>query len=393
MPEHNQNALRATIGLVLVLLLAGLACNLTREDDNTTQIGGNGSPPEVTILNPPANAVVGEELLLEVEATDPTGQGVTRVEMRVNNRPVDQKSSPEPGGVSPLRVNLTWVPARSGNVTIQVFAWRGSVASEPATLELTIGSAALATATSAAAPGTDGELAPPTLGPCRARVDANALNFRSAPDTSSDDYIIGRFQLNDEPLIRGQLPDGSWYYVQAPSGQLGWVSTAYVTALGSCGTIPIQQPPATPTPQPTNTLAPSAIPAPADLVALPISGRVSVQINEGGPTTENYSLQVQNAGGQDSGQFQVQIVLPGGEEVIRTIDNLPPGAVISVGEGGGPQPVTFTSPGTQQLSMHVDFNNNIEESNEGNNIALLDISVDAPPPPDAEDGPPVDQEP
>lgn len=371
---------RAVMGVVVALVVATLACNLTKDDSaGDSVLTGSNTPPTVAIRNNPTVGAVGQPLTIEVEAVDPTGQGVTRIELKVNDRTVDQKSSPDPNGTTPLVVNLTWTPVRIGNVSMQVVAWRGSVASVPATMALTVGST-LPTGTAASSgSGTNFTPVAPTLGPCRARVDTDALNFRSIPDASSPDYIIDRFALNEEPLVLGRLADNSWYQVRdTTSTQIGWVSAGYVTLLGSCASVPVQAPPATSTPAPTNTPAPSASPAPADLVALPIGGAVVVNLDESGTATEDYSLQIQNIGASNSGAFQVQIVLPGGSEIIQDVTNLVPGGTLNVAQAAY-QSITFTAPGTQQISIFVDLNNSVAESNEANNIAQLDITVNPAP--------------
>jgi subtilase family serine protease len=74
----------------------------------------------------------------------------------------------------------------------------------------------------------------------------------------------------------------------------------------------------------------------------------------------------------------VQIVLPGGQEIIRQINNLVAGQTLNVADGAQ-QTVTFTSPGTHQISVFVDFTNTVQESNEANNIAQLVINVQESP--------------
>ena len=78
-------------------------------------------------------------MVVQVEATDPTNQGVTRVELRINGRTVDQLVSQDPAGETPFSANLSWTPTRVGNVTVSVYAWRGNVSSQAATLTLTVG--------------------------------------------------------------------------------------------------------------------------------------------------------------------------------------------------------------------------------------------------------------
>lgn len=379
MDNRQRHSLYAGIGLLMLLLLASLACNLTKKQSG----GGNqitsSTPPTVSIINPPSNATVNQAITIEVESIDPLGQGVTNVELRVNGRPVDSKASPELNGTTPFHVNLSWTPPRAGSLTVSVVAWRRNVPSAEESFTLLVGTTAIPTSTPGTGSNTSVTPSAPNQGPCRARVDTQGLRFRSVPDTSSSDTILDSFALNEEPLILGRLADNSWYQVQdTTSPQVGWVSAGYVTVLGVCTNVPVVSRPATPTVAPTNTAAPSAAPALADLVALPISGRVSVQLDSDGEALELYSLSIQNIGGSDSGAFQVQIVLPGGQEIVRQISNLAAGQILNVADAAQ-QSVVFTSPGTQQISLHVDYLNAVNESNEANNIQQLVINVEAQP--------------
>ncbi len=380
MLRSNRLAFLALIWLLVIVLLTSLACNLTKEDSSdTSPISGEGAPPTVFVRSEPSVGSVNQPLVVGVEAVDPTGLGVTQVVMLVNDRPGDQKPSPNPEGTTPFIVNLSWTPVRAGTYTIRIIAYRRSVASEPAVLNVTVGTNPV-TLTPSSGSGSGFTPSAPTVGPCRVRVDVGTLNFRSAPDASSSDYIIGSFNLNEEPLLIARLSDNSWYQVRdTTSSQIGWISAAYGTVLGSCGTIPVALPPTTPTPVPTHTLPPAAEPPPSDLVALPISGRVSLQLDASGTVTENYSLMIQNFGGQDSGAFRVQIVLPGGQEIVRDVPNLTVGETFSLAEGGGQQTITFSSPGIHQIAVFVDFENAVNESNEGNNVTSLEINVEPAP--------------
>lgn len=379
MGSQHQQGIRAVAWLIFIMTLASLACNLSKKDENGTDspLSDATTPPTVSVVNPPTVAAVNQAITVQVEAIDPLGRGVTNVELRVNDRPVDSKASPDPNGTTPFNVNLTWTPVRAGSIKLSVVAWRRNVPSAEQAFNLTVGSTAVPTSTSVG--GTTATLVAPNLGPCRARVDTAGLRMRSTPDSNRTDNIITTFALNEEPRILGRLANNSWYQVQdTTSPQIGWVSGGYVTVLGVCNNVPVVSPPATPTVAPTNTLPASAAPSPADLVALPISGRVSVQLNSSGTATELYSLTIQNIGGSDSGAFQVQIVLPGGQEIIRQVTNLGAGQSLNVADGSQ-QSVTFTTPGTQQISLHVDYLNGVAESNEANNIQQLVINVEAAP--------------
>jgi hypothetical protein len=213
-------------------------------------------------------------------------------------------------------------------------------------------------------------------------VDTQGLRFRSQPDTSNDAYIISSFNLNEEPQIIGRLGDNSWYQVSRGSQQ-GWVFAGLVTPL-DCGnaSIPVRTPPATWTPVPSPTLAPSAAPRPPDLIAL-VAGEVPIKLNSSGTATASYVVTVRNIGGSASGEFNVEIILPDGASISKTIANLAPNAQVQVSQDdSGVQSITFTQPGTQRLRVFVDFDGDVAEIDENNNNAALDIIVEAATNPD-----------
>jgi hypothetical protein len=379
---------RATVWVIAMLVLATLACNLTQDDgsNDSTQLVNNTTPPSIRILNAPTSATVNQPINVEVEATANSGS-VTRVEMLVNGLPVTQQSGT---GQSTLRTTLSWTPLRQGEIRIAVVAYAGVTASPPQTLNLRV------TATPSQNPGDSGggnggvdtNLTPsaPNQGPCRAQM-TTSLRLRSEPSTAGGAATIIRvFNIGTEAPIIARLPDNSWFQVQDPvTGQQGWVfynnnDGQYFTLIGRCVGIPVAQEPATPTPQPTAfptaTTAPPVNAQPPDIVVLPISGSTNLQLDVNGTATGSYGLQVQNSGGSDTGAFQVLVVLPGGQEVVRNINNLSPGQTISVAEGGGgQQQITFTDAGQQRISIFADFDGSVTESSEANNVESLDIVI------------------
>lgn len=385
MDSKHKRAMYASMWIIVIMIFAAMACNLNKKDGDS-ESSGVVTPPTITLVNPPTSVPVGELLTIEVEAIDPTGSGVTEVQLMVNSTVVDSKPSQDRTGTTPFRANLSWTPptGSQGTVTIRAVAARGLVTGRSENLQITILPAGTQLTSTPGTGGTGGS-SPTTTSPgfCRARVDVDVLNFRRLPDAGSDDYIIGRFNLNDEPRLTGRLSDNSWYQVTNGS-QNGWVFAGLVTLLDcNLNSITVVARPATPTPIPSPTLAPSAEPRPADLFALPISGQVSIQLGDSGTATGTYIIAVQNIGGVDSGQFDVDIILPGGESITKTITNLAPNETVQVSaDDSGSQTVTFTQPGTRQLRVLVDFDGDISEIDENNNNASLDIIVEASSNPD-----------
>ncbi len=366
--------MRTISSLLIILLLASLSCNLSKSDSSGNQIAVD-APLTVAMRPQTTTVAVGQALIVEVEARDPTDIGITRIELLVNGQIVDVKTPAEAADTQAFVANLTWTPGtRSiGAVTLAVRAWRNGTSGSSQTQQVTVTNSPIATSTQAG--GINYTPSAPTLEACSVNIDTQGLRLRSVPDTSSDDTIIKNFNLNDKALVLGRLSDSSWYQVQ-DNAQIGWVFAGYTTLQGNCGVIQVVSAPTTPTPAPTLTpIVTQPGPTSVDLIALPISGNVSVELDQSGTATHTYSLVIQNIGTGPSGAFQVQVVLPGGEEQIRQVNNLAAGELLTLDEGAA---VTFNTPGTQQISVNVDFDNRVNETNESNNFALLTVIVSAP---------------
>lgn len=379
---------RVVFVVIAMLIMSTLACNLTRSDEpeDSTQLINTTAAPTLQLISAPSIAVVNQPIVVEIEASVSSGS-VTRVELQVNGLSVAQQSGT---GANPFRTTLSWTPLRPGSIQISVVAYQGINASTPQTISVSVGNATGNSSdndNNGSGGGIDTSFTPsaPNQGPCSAQM-TTSLRLRSEPSTvGGADTIIYVFNIGDIAPILGRLADDSWYQVQSPAtGQTGWVfynsnDGQYFTQTGRCVDVPIISSPATATPVPTTvptpTTAPPVAATPPDIVAVPITGNTSLQLNEG-TAVGNYSLQVQNAGGSDTGAFDVLIVLPGGQQVTRQVANLSPGQVLNLADGGGQQQaVTFTTAGQRSISILADFEGVVTESNEGNNFQIIDIII------------------
>ncbi|MFP4322676.1 MAG: Ig-like domain-containing protein [Anaerolineales bacterium] len=382
-PDRGWMVWGAVVGGGMFCLLAVLSviCVVTLttgEDDADPTAVADTSAPTVRIVEPASGEVfgVGDTITVQAVAED-TGSGVTRVELLVNNVIVDSQISQDPTGQASLTVLLDYTPAvPSPTLTLRVRAYRGrgtEAISEDATLNVTVTDDDLpATATPATGGVTAGPTAiPPTLDPrCRARVDVAALNFREGP--AVDYEVIRSFQLGNEPLVVGRLGDNSWWQVTSAERQ-GWVSAAFTTLLGNCANIPVATPPVSPTPSPTATEAGPALP---NLQVATLAGANEIVLT-GGQVSAVYLLRVENTGGgAASAPFNVTITYPSGEVTDFTVEALAPEEAVEIPNVNA----SFTSPGTYRLAVLVDSSGNIEESNENDNTAFLDITVSEPTP-------------
>ena len=365
--------------LLMMLSLTALACNLTSNDNQPTQVGPLRAMT-AQIISPSANTAfpVGQPITVQAKVTDPDGTGVTRVELRANNIVVDQKPSLNAAGDKDLTINLTWdAPSAPGNVVLSVIPYRGATRGTTANAQILVVDSNIATTQATVAGGSGGPTAVftvvPTYNPnCRARIDANRLNFRSSPEVTEDN-LLGYFVIGDEAPMLARLSDNSWYQVRAiVSTQTGWIAGSYTTLLGNCSSIPTTSF-TTPTPPPTPTLAPSQAPSKPNIVALQPSGLSSLPAGLDGTASATYTFTIQNTGGQATGAFVVVISLPDGNQVTENITNLTPGQSLSFPSGG--LTVTFTSPGLHRITYAADAQFQVDESNEGDNLQFIDVQV------------------
>src|SRR5690349_12649176 len=171
--------------VLIMLALASLACNLPSSDSNSpsaTQSGSDvndGTTPTI-VIEAPANgsqSYVGGKVDVRVRATDTNG--VTRVEMRESGRIVVSQSSPDPS--TDFTALPTYHPTRTGTITLEVVAYRRTVASPSTTLTLTI----VSSINDLDNPNTiDPTTGVSTGAVCTASVRVNNLNLRTGPGTS-----------------------------------------------------------------------------------------------------------------------------------------------------------------------------------------------------------------
>lgn len=96
----------------------------------------------------------------------------------------------------------------------------------------------------------------------RLKITRDFLNVRSGPGT--DYEIIGQVIEGSQARILGANADHSWVIIDY-RGQWGWVAAYLAETYGDRNFVPIIEPPATPTPAPTDTPSPPTEP---DLIVL-----------------------------------------------------------------------------------------------------------------------------
>ena len=374
--------MRRVFVLLTALILAG--CNLGSNDSNVLPTSeplvtaAPGGRPTVTI-NSPANGdefVVNEPIPISVDVTDTVG--INSVQLRVNGQIA--KTVGIPDGTTQTGVILDYTPRSAGALQMEVVALRGQTQSDPAQLNLTVRSNTFQITATVQQDNTIPQIDPndPT---CRALVNVG-LNFRRGPNT---DFDIIRVLRSGEVLpIIGRLADNSWWQLSSNTS-VGWVDARFVTTYGICNGIITVDPPTTPTitPSPTATTRRTSTPVPTTAAtATPTAPNLTVS-NITGPDTatipdgsnlvvERYNVIITNVGGVVTEQFSVIVtILPSGDEFdAGVVSNLDTNQSISLSVD-----VAFDQTGAFALQFVADAEDDIEESDEGDNSRLYNVRV------------------
>ena len=322
-------------------------------------------------------------LFRSVTATDRIG--VTRVQLFANGALVKTLSSRASEGDLTLSGVLDYQPRAVGEVRMQVLAFRGTVGSDPAEITVRVVDRQQPATAVVTQNIPTGPVIPsiPNDGVCRAMTTAG-LNMRRAPVTNTNNVIRVLSQYTLAPIV-GRLPDNSWWKIIVGT-DVGWVSAQFTTISGNCLSVPVEQPltptvapsatftntpPVTATPTATATRTNTPIPGRPDLIVSSISGEQNVRIPSGAVSvTQRYSIVVTNAGLGPSGQFSVTLRI--GSEVMDL------GAVSDLANGESfvlEKDVTFSAPGTYELRVDVDPENEVPELSEVNNRGDLTVTV------------------
>jgi WD40 repeat protein len=382
---HIRTRLSRSGIVIAVLVAAALACTL--------QIGGNNQRPAVSaiptvdrptveIIQPADGARFSKGQTVTVSARATSASGVTLVELLANGIRVASQP-PAELNQTVVDVVLDYKAEQVGTIVLAVRAYSNAIVGQPAQRTITV---LEEFSPGPGGAGTPQTYFPPTATPynpqCRARVNAGGLRMRSGPGTNYD--IIGNFEVGQEPPIVGyaQLPDGQWWQVSW-GGQIGWTSAAYTTQLGDCSAIRPAVIPASPTPIASATPQPTvpgvtSTPTLPDLRLSMLEGVSSVQLGANGTAQAIYIIRVVNSGGQASGQFRMAVLKPDGQVDYYDVPSLSPGQELQVPSNG--LTVTFTTPGVTRILVTVDDQNVVAESNESNNQAYKDITVNPGPP-------------
>lgn len=379
------------IGLVAIVLSA---CNLGTSSEvlpTFTPIGGTTLPSNVpqVVINAPRGGeefVVNDPLFVETTITDTVG--VTSVQLRANNQPV-QTRGVEAANSQLVHLVLDYTPRVAGDVILSVIAYRGNIASQPATVEVRVRDAQTQV-TATAIPGDNQPIINPNDPYCRALVHVG-LNFREGPDTSFN--IIRLLGAGEVLRATGRLSNNSWWQLSDPrTGRTGWVNNAYISMYDGttipCRNIQVVAPPATTAPPATLTPPPTLVPptpippsatptATATPIPLPNLGISQLFCPESvtipaGETDVNaqISLNITNSGGVLNQQFSVEARIETGRFDVGTYGSLQAGQTLNAQAN-----VRLSKVGSNLVVLVVDSDNEVEESDETNNERSCLITV------------------
>lgn len=385
--------IRLLMWLLVILSLA--ACNLGNEPEETIAtdipISVPAGKPQVTITSPQDGDefAVNEQILISVNATDSVG--VTGIQLVANGAIVKRVSSDTTEGYKNYPAVLDYTPRAAGEVQMQVIAFRGSTASDPAALTIEVvsetssGSGTGSSGSGNSGSGSSGSVGSgpvrPTIpndGVCRALTTTN-LNLRSQPTTSAGNNVVTVLPTFTLTNVIGRLGDNSWWQVQY-STISGWVSAQFTELSGNCQNVPVQTTPLPPTPTPTPrpatptpTLTPTITNTPAavkpDLLVTNIGGSQTVTL-AGSPVTLTYSVTVTNIGAGAAGQFTVKLFVNNTEQEDWVVSGLDRGQSVAL-----TTELTWSAAGTYDIRVNADTANQVEELSDVNNRGDMTVTV------------------
>jgi hypothetical protein len=211
------------------------------------------SIPSVVIVSPLADQTftLGELISVISKSADP--QGITRLDLMVNNKLLARISNMNPQTNRTRTASLSWLPQTVGSQVLQVIAY--NAAGVTGESELVFVQILPATPTSTPSPAIPTPTATPTF-PYLVVTSADSLRVRAGPGIQYDS--LGYLLPKQEARITGRTQGADlWWQIKFPLGAetLGWVSgnpeysTAYYADnVPAVAVPPTPTPPASPTP-------------------------------------------------------------------------------------------------------------------------------------------------
>lgn len=191
-------------------------------------------------------------------------------------------------------------------------------------------------------------------------------NVRSGPGTQYD--VIGQLPEGTQVRVLGANVQNTWVVIDF-RGRQGWLSRSILDVFGDLNTVPIIDPP----PTPTLGVTPTPIPPQEADIRIDSATAIPLPIVPNQPFT--VSVVVRNAGNSNAGPFAVAATFPPNN--VFTAANVPGlgiGQVTTINLTG-----TLTSTGYYTTVIIADANNQIPEgAGEANNTFNFSYVVDRP---------------
>lgn len=397
------------LGVLLASVLA--ACTLPtagEEEDSETVISG---PPVVEIAAPLPNASYLEGVPVVIQAAvSNAGADINRVEFAVDGNTIATQPTPNTAAAPIFSVTATWESAGVGPHTISIVAFRADGSSStPATVTINVVDPAPApTVTSTPAPtntpaptpteadsgdnGENGEngssengdeddepSVEPTPEDPIART-TSGINVRRGPGTEFEPPIAA-LAPNTEVEIIALNPAGTWLKIRYGVSGEGWVFAALTEIEGDTSSLPRDPGPPVPTAVPPTPVPPTAVPQQANLTV------VDPFINPPNPVCNQpnvFGMTIRNSGSTTTttGLSRIEIVhKASGTQIYSSAGGL----VAVTLEPGGTHRVEITTSldvfigEVHTVRFIADVNNQVAETNEGDNVITVDYTLGACP--------------
>lgn len=349
--------------MLIWVLMVVCGCSLTAPSE-----GGAAAfegPPVIRIASPLPNQtfLAGATVVIQARIEN-AGPDMARVSVLLDDAVVGEQLNPNEIGAAEFSVKIDWPTSIPGQYAIAVDAARGDGAVTRETVTVTVigqtdsgaavsGESADEAASEAVPEPPTADAPSPTLDSLAARV-ITASNLRTGPSTRFDPPL-DNIAANRDVEIVAVNPDGDWYKIRYDGGE-AWIYAGSVSATRDVAGLPLDSGPSPPA-NPVNLTVGGIAIQPHPLVCgEPAQIEVTVH-NEG------------TAAAAPGGWIEIEAMLKSTSEVMASA-----GAVFPAIPAGG----SFTASAnltvdihyneTQSIRITVDTPNQVDESNEDDNV-------------------------
>lgn len=159
------------------------------------------SIPSVILVSPVADQVFTQGELIPVVSRAADPQGITRLELRINNKLLARISNIKPQPKKTLTATQMWLPELVGNQVLQVIAYNASDTAGESELVFV----QILPATPTPVPATPTPTAPPTATPTQTPVPPTPTETPTATPSTGIDFRVDRTEIQ-----RGECVTFSW---------------------------------------------------------------------------------------------------------------------------------------------------------------------------------------